>query len=246
MTDDTAIGGPRDRFPTTHWSALAAARSPDPDERTRALDVLVAAYWKPVYKYIRLRWGRSNEDAKDLTQGFFLRVIEKDFLADYDPAKARLRTFLRTCLDAFLANQERDAQRLKRGGDTHLVSLDFEQAEHELAHSLAAPADPEEYFEREWARSLFALAVERFREQCAARGRSLHFRLFEIYDLDDSAPTYAQLAGDFGLSASDVTNYLASARREFRGLVLETLRDVTATEDEFRREARALLGVDPA
>jgi hypothetical protein len=127
------------------------------------------------------------------------------------------------------------------------MSLDFEQAEHELARSLAAPADPEEYFEREWARSLFALAVERFREQCTARGKPLHFRLFEIYDLADSVrPTYAQLASDFDLSVSDVTNYLASARREFRGLVLETLRDVTATEDEFRREARALLGVDPA
>lgn len=249
MPDDTAIGGPRGRFPTTHWSAVAAARSPDPGERTRALDVLVAAYWKPVYKYIRLRWGKSNEDAKDLTQEFFARLIERDFLGSYDPAKARLRTFVRTCIDRLVSNRDRDAGRLKRGGEGTLLSLDFDVAEDELARAGgAAPADMDESFEKEWARSVFALAVERLRASCEARGKLVHFRLFERYDLqeDEAQITYHQLAREFGLAPSDVTNYLASARREFRRLVLETLRSITATEDEFRREARALLGVDPA
>lgn len=126
--DDTKIGGGNQRFPTTRWSAIVAARSDNADERRRAFETLIAAYWKPVYKYIRLRWGKSNEDAKDATQEFFARVMEKEFLASYDPAKARLRTFLRVCLDGFVANLDKAAHRIKRGGDAQILSLDFETA----------------------------------------------------------------------------------------------------------------------
>ena len=95
---------------------MLAARSADSAERTRAFDAIVTAYWKPVYKYIRVRWNKSNEDAKDLTQECFARVIEKGFLDSFDPTKARLRTFLRVCVDGHLSNQEKYARRLKRGG----------------------------------------------------------------------------------------------------------------------------------
>jgi len=111
MSDDTKMGGPSGKFPATRWSAIVAARSEDPAERARALETIVAAYWKPVYKYIRARWGKSNEDAKDLTQEFSARVIEKDFVGSYDPAKARLRTFLRTCVDGLVRNQAKAARR---------------------------------------------------------------------------------------------------------------------------------------
>ena len=85
MPDDTHMGGLADRFPVTRRSLLVAARSDDSDERRRALEVLIAAYWKPVYKYIRLRWQKDNEQAKDLTQEFFARLLEKDFLESYEP-----------------------------------------------------------------------------------------------------------------------------------------------------------------
>lgn len=249
MTDDTKIGGPSARFPATRWSAIFAARSEDAADRARGFEAIITAYWKPVYKYIRIRWNKSNEEAKDLTQEFFARLIEKDFLGAYDPAKAQLRTFLRVCVDGFAANQERSARRLKRGGDAVHVPLDFDAAEDELRRaSLSAQESPEQLFEKEWVRSLFGLAIGDLRAECEQRGKQVHFRLFEMYDLEDGTEprvNYEQLARQFGIGVTDVTNHLAFARREFRRIVLERLRLMTGDDDEFRREARSLLGVNP-
>ena len=246
-TEEPAAGG---NFPATRWSAIEAARSADPAERRRALDRIVSAYWKPVYKYIRARWRRSGDEAQDLTQEFFASLIDRGTLDAFDPRRARLRTFLRACVDALVANADRDARRLKRGGGAPLLSLEFELADGELAKTgLPAPERLEEFFEKEWIRSLFEMAVEQLRAECGARGRELPFRLFERYDLEDEEPrrtTYAALAEEFGIAATDVTNHLAFARREFRRITLALLRETTATEDEFRREARSLLGHDPA
>ena len=245
--DDTQVGGQSARFPATRWSLIVAARSAQVEERQRALDTLIAAYWKPVYKYIRLRWDKDNEQAKDLTQEFFARLLEKDFLESYDPNKARLRTFLRVCVDRFLSNQEKAAQRLKRGGDVQFQSLDFESAEGELKEvEIPSPDTMDDFFAREWVRSLFTMALERLRLECAQHGKQKHFLLLELYDIDEAGRelTYEQVAGQFGLKTSDVTNYLAYARREFRRIVLEQLRGMTGSEAEFQQEARALLGLD--
>jgi RNA polymerase sigma factor (sigma-70 family) len=235
-----------DAFPLTRHSVVAAAQGPDPQERVRAMDAITSSYWRPVYKYVRLRWRIEREDAEDFTQDFFSRLLEKDFLASYDPAKGKLRTFLRTCIDRLFMNQARDAHRQKRGNAAVHVALDFEEAEHELAASAQA-GSPEDYFEKEWVRTLFALSVERLRQQCQSAGKSAHFVLFERYDLGDSEarPSYAALAEEFRLAVTDVTNYLAFARREFRRSVLAQLRDMTGSDEEFQREAQSLLGVDP-
>ena len=234
-------------FPETRWSAILAARSADPAERERAFERIAAAYWKPVYKYIRAKWNKSRDDAEDLTQEFFARVVEKDFLAAYQPEKARLRTFLRTCVDAMVQNQHRAAHAQKRGGEAVTLSLDFEMAEGELARSgLPSPERLDEFFEKEWVRNVFGLAVERLRQTCRERGKATQFQIFARYDLDegDSKSSYGELAREFGIASTDVTNYLAWARREFRRITLDLLRDLTANEDEFRREARSLLGVE--
>lgn len=245
---DTDIGGPRGRFPTTRRSAILGVSSDDAAERRRSFDALVAAYWKPVYKYVRIRWRRSGEDAKDLTQGFFLKILEKEYLAPYDPRKGRFRTFLRACLDGYLANEHKAAARLKRGGGAAHLSLDFETAEGEIRRiEPVDPETPERYFEREWVRSVLGLGVEALREACAAGGKEIAFRLFERYDLsdDDSGKlTYADLGREMDLPVTQVTNHLAYARREFRRLVLERLREITASDEEYRSEARALLGVN--
>jgi len=239
-----------DRFPVTRLSAIVAASSANQEERTRAFEVLVSAYWMPVYKYVRIKWNKPTEDARDLTQGFFLEAMEKNFFGRYDPAKARCRTFLRTCLDGFVANENKAASRIKRGGDATILSLDFDGAEDQLRIA-ARPAlgAIDEYFEQEWARSVFSLALESFRAQMLNAGKETHLRLFERYvlDADDETPktSYKALAAEFNLATTDVTNYLALARREFRRIVLEKLRELTATDEEFRREARALLGVEP-
>jgi DNA-directed RNA polymerase specialized sigma24 family protein len=216
---------------------VAAIRSERAEVRRSAFDVLVTAYWKPVFKYVRLKWHATPDDAADLTQGFFLRAFEKEFFASFDPAKAKFRTFLRTCLDRFVANARQADARLKRGGHVALVPIDFDEAERELRHqAINAIDDFDAYFHREWLRGLFATAAIRLREACTARGRADRFTLFQAYDLagDDSPrPTYADLARRLGLSTVDVTNELAAARREFRRFVLEALREQCATDEQF-------------
>jgi RNA polymerase sigma factor (sigma-70 family) len=222
---------------------VLAAQSDDPCEREWAVEAIASAYWRPVYKYLRVRWRIDPEDARDLTQEFFARLLERNFLDSYETDKGRLRTFLRTCADRLFLNQSRAAQRLKRGGEAVHLALDFDVAAKELA--VAHSESPEDLFEREWMRALFALAVERLQAQCAAAGKARHFELFERYDLDESGNlSYADLAREFNLATTDVTNYLAYARREFRRAVLEQLREMTGSEDEFRREAQSLLGVN--
>ena len=248
MDRDTDIGGPQHRFPATSYSAIIAAASDDQQVRERALETIVASYWKPAYKYLRIKWQTSNEDAKDLTQGFFTTAIEKSYFAGYDASKASFQTFLRTCLDRYVSNEKKAAQRLKRGAGVPHLSLDFAAAENELAsHLPGASVTSDEFFHREWVRSVFTIAVETLAERCEQSGRELHFKLFERYDLRDEPSekiTYASLASEFELKTTDVTNYLAAMRREFRKILLEKVRELTGTEDEFRRVARELLGVD--
>ncbi len=235
-------------FPSTHWSAVQGARSTDPAERARSFEAIVAAYWRPVYKFVRMRWSKPAADAEDLTQEFFARALEKGWFSGYDPARGRFRAFLRICLDGFLSNEDKAARRLKRGGDAVIMPLQFETAEGELrAADLPAPDDLDRYFDAEWVRSLFGLALEALRADLKRRGKEVALRFFERYDLEDAGSgrlTYADLAVETGLPVTQVTNHLAFARREFRRLLLETLREVTGTEEEFHREARFLLGGD--
>lgn len=234
------------RFPATRRSVLLAARDGDPEIRRQALDTLIASYWKAVYKYLRMQHGSDGEVARDLTQSFFLQALEKGTFDRYDPGRSRFRTFLRLCLDGYVANERKAERRLKRGGGAVRLSLDFEGAEEELARSPAASGlTSEEYFRREWVRELFARAVERLRTACAARPN--RFTVFERYDLEEPSerPSYVRLGEELGLTDVQVTNELAAARRVFRRLVLEELRDLTGSEAEFRAEARDILGVDP-
>jgi RNA polymerase sigma factor (sigma-70 family) len=240
-----------DRFPTTRGSILLAVGSSDAVERHRAWDVLVSAYWKPVYKYLRVKWRERPEDAEDSTQAFFARSMEKGIFERYDPSKARFRTYLRLCLDGFVANRRKAARRLKRGGGADPLPLDFAGAEGELRHhDIPDPehADMDAWFHREWVRALFGRAVEELRRSSRERGREIHLELFERYDLEGSdaaeRPSYGELAAELGLTTIQVTNYLASIRRDFRRLVLEALREATGSEAELRAEARELLGVE--
>ena len=229
-------------FPSTRRSVLLAARDLDPEVRRQALDTLIDSYWKPVYKYLRVQHRAGGDEAQDLTQSFFALALEKGTFDRYDPSRARFRTFLRLVLDGFVANERKAARREKRGGGAATLSLDFEGAEAELARSPSQDLSPEEYFHREWIRALFARAVERLRAEASPR----RFLLFERYDLEEERPTYAELAGELGITTVQVTNELAAARRDFRRLVLDELRALTGSEAEFRAEARDVLGVDPA
>jgi RNA polymerase sigma factor (sigma-70 family) len=244
--DDTAMGEGGQAFPLTSRSAVLGSGSDDPIQKSRAFNRLVKAYWKPVYKHIRVRWKKSNEDAKDLTQGFFVRALEKDTFGGFKPEMARFRTYVRTCLDNYLANASIAERAQKRGGGLVSISLDFGDAEKELESSAAmVELDTEDLFDREWARSLVATATKALSEELEQKGRGVPFQVFRRYDLaadTDERPTYAALAQELGIKPSDVSNYLNASRKRFRELVLDSLRELTASEEEFRMEALELLG----
>jgi RNA polymerase sigma factor (sigma-70 family) len=250
MDRDTDIGGAKDQFPLTRCSIVKAMESVDPHARQDAFAELVTAYWKPVYKYIRLKWSLANEDAKDLTQAFFARAFEKEFFQRFDPAKAKFRTFLRVCVDGFVANEQKAAGRLKRGGNAEFLSLDFAGAEGEFAlQKSSTTTDPEAFFHQEWIRHLFGMAVEDLRRECETNAKSVHFAIFSRYDLQDpdvaKSLTYAQLGEELGISVTQVTNFLNFVRRRFRQLLLDRLRAATGSEEEFRAEVHKLFGGNP-
>lgn len=222
-------------FPTTRRSVVFALRSDDSAERTRAFDTLVAIYWKPLYKFARLTWKRAPEDAEDLIQAFFADVFERESLSDFDPRKAAFRTYLRLLFERYAMNEYKSVKRLKRGGDAQ--QIDFAEAEHELDDEVATPED---LFYKDWVRSVFAVSIARLRDKITAT----QFAIFDAYDIAGDAASYRDLAQRFGVTETTVTNNLAAARRKFRESVLDVLREVTATDDEFRAEARALLGVE--
>ncbi len=247
MAKENSTSVPSGRFPSTRRSAVLLVGSDDPVERARSFDLLVRAYWKPVYKYVRVRHNKRREVACDVTQGFFARAFEKRYFANYDRGQARFRTFIKMCLDRYVMEERRTQMRLKRGGDSVRVSLDFDAAEAELNQiGTATTEDIDAYFEREWMRALLGAAVDDLRERCHGDDKAAYFETFERYVLQPAAlrPTYDQLATEIGIKTSDVTNYLAWTRRTFRTIVLDQLREITASEEEFRAEARLLLGDD--
>ena len=234
---DTAMGGPHRPFPTTRHSLICSAAGSGTLAR-EALDSIVAVYWKPAYKHVRIQWRRSNEEAKDLVQGFFAALIEQQILAGFDPAKARFRTYLKGCLDHFVMKQDERANRLKRGGGA-TVFCDFDAAEREIAGTPSV----EDVFLREWQRQMFALALDDLRAFCQSGGKTVRYTIFAQYDLADAErPSYTDLSAQHGVPVTSVTNYLAWARRELRRLVLLRLTSVTSGDSECQAEQRVLFG----
>ena len=236
----------RGGFPATRHSVIERIRDGNDDARREAFGDLVEGYWKPVYKHLRITWRLTPDDAQDLTQGFFADAFQKSWLEKFEPGKARFRTFVRVCADRFVMNARQAASRLKRGGAAQTVALDFDGAEREIAaRPLSAPPEAEELFHQEFVRALFDNAVRSVRAECERSGRTVHFELFEKYDLapaDDVS--YARLAEQFKLTTTQVTNYLALVRRSFREHALESLRGLCGSEAEFKREARDLFGME--
>ncbi len=233
-------------FPATRLSVVERTRSGDEETRRIALAKIIAAYWKPAYKYLRVKWSLAPDEASDLTQEFFTSALEKEVVERFDPARARFRTYLRLCLDGFASNARKAERRLKRGGGVTVVSLDFETAEGEIrTHEPAVDADVDDLFYREWVRALLEHAVADLERHAREAGRPEMFEVFSRYDLaaeDEPRPTYSAIAAALNLTTATVTNHLAAMRRQFRQIVLERLRELTSSEEEWESEAARLLG----
>jgi DNA-directed RNA polymerase specialized sigma24 family protein len=141
-----------------------------------------------------------------------------------------------------VANHDKAASRRKRGGGSALLPFDFDGVRAEVERISSAAASPEALFEKEWARAVFENALGRLRDECAAAGWAQHYALLEQHDLGAARPTCRELADRFGISVSGVTNRLFRVRRELRRIVLDVLRELAANDEEFREQARALLG----
>ncbi len=231
-------------YPSTRGSVVEALCAGDSAQRNRALGTVVELYSKPLAAYLRGRFGCSPEDAEDLIQGFFTTALERSSLSKFDPRQASFRTFLRLLVDHHVSNHFTSMSRLKRGGDVSV--LDPAEAEDALARVATADPDPEALLQREWRRSVFTMAVARLERDLQRDGRGAQYQVFASIDLadDPKRPSYRAVAQQLQLTETTVTNHLAAARRRFRTTVLEVLREVTATEAEFRAEARAALGFD--
>jgi RNA polymerase sigma factor (sigma-70 family) len=232
-------------FPSTHLSVLERIRGGDGEVRRAAFGDLAAGYWRPSYHYLRLQWHLTPEAAEDAVQAFFTVAFEKGYVEKYDPAKARFRTFLRVCLDRFVQNLQKAEQAARRGGLSERLSLDFPGAERELAERASADlGDPDRFFRDETIRALFARALDSLRRAYEAERKPQIYRAFERHDVHaDEGTSYATVARELNLTVAQVTNYLHAARGRFRELALRHLRDLVATEEEFRSEARDLFGL---
>lgn len=226
-------------FPTTHWGRVIAAGDRDAPEARDALAELCAAYWFPVYAFIR-RKGNDPESSLDLTQGYFARLLESGALAAADPGKGRFRAFLRADAAFFLADaRDRDGA-LKRGGGIRFVPLDAE------GRYAAEPADgltPERLFDRAWALDLLTAVVDRLREEYAGAGKSAAFEMLKgILDGDPRHAPYAELARRLGTSEGAIQVAAHRLRRRYRDRIREAIAATVAdaSEVEVEDEIRAL------
>ena len=202
-------------------------------------------YWKPVYCVIRSGWGKSSEDAKDLTQEFFVRaVLEGALLEGFDPDRGSFRTYLKGALSHFMLNASRDAATQKRGGGSKVLSLDGEEAELSALLPDEKNLPPDRVFDAAWKNAVLGQALRRLESRLEAQGDRRSYRIFRRYELDGGpdAPSYKVVADEFGLSPDVVKHGLIKAREEFRRSVSETLCGYAGSSEILAREIRDLFG----
>jgi RNA polymerase sigma factor (sigma-70 family) len=243
MTGDSTRSS---NFPPTQLTVLQRLREGSEDERREAFNMIAATYWRAVYTYVRLHWRLPPEDAEDTTQSFLSAAWTKGFFDRYDPHRSRFRTFVRTCVDRIVQNERRAATAAKRGGTATTLSLDFAPVEEHLPTSDPALSNnPEELFRHEYVRSLFSNAVRQLQVELEAGNRHAVFAVFDRYDLGPSTgASYADVAQELALTVGQVTNHLHAARKRFRAIMLSQLRELSSSDEEFRAEAKDILGID--
>ena len=223
----------RDRFATTLWSVVVRAGEKG-DRSTEALATLCETYWHPLYAYARRR-GYSVEDAQDRTQGFFVTVLARDFLARANPDRGRFRAFLVTAFKYYLANEHDYATAHKRGGGRHLASLDDAESRYnqELAHHLT----PEALYDRQWALTIIANTFSELEREARRSGRLRQFEALRPLLTEDNI-SHKTVAAHLGMNEGAVNVAVHRLRQRFasvlRERIAETVDSTEAVEDELR------------
>jgi len=237
---DTSMGSGAPDFRSTVWDCLRLLQGPESAETKTAFDQVVRWYWKPVYRAIRLGWNKSNEDAKDLTQAFFLTMFTREALAKADPARGKFRTLLKTAIRNFVSNEQRNSQAVKRGGEFTTLSLDFDDD----PPAVPAPgSSPEEILDREWARVLLTTALDGLKEEMKGE-REVHHRMFEACDLRGPgipAPSHGELAAQFAMTEGEIKRSLHKTRDRLKEMVVREVRKYAQDETEVWEELESLM-----
>jgi len=227
-------------FKTTQWSAVLQVGAADEAQVQQALTRLCHSYWQPLYVYVRRR-GHSAEDAEDLTQEFFARILEKKWLERADPSRGRFRCFLLAMMNNFLANDWRRGQAAKRGGGRAVISLD-DTAEAFYQAEATSDVTPERLYERRCALVLFERALNQLRLSYYSTGKSeLYASLKGFLSAEADDGDYARLATALGMSQAAVSTAVHRLRQRYRALVREEIARTVATPDEIDDEVRSLL-----
>ena len=233
-------------FATTHWSVVLAARDGQSPQAAEALERLCRQYWPPVYAFIRRR-GHTPADAQDLTQEFFARLIEKDYLQAADAAKGKFRTLLLTAVTRFLINERERALAQKRGGGAVHFSLEAANSEEGYRVEPADPATPEIIYERRWAETLLESVLARLRRELEAAGQPERFEVLKPFLAGErEAPSGAELSARLQLTEGAVYSAIHRLRRRYGELLREEVAKTVArpeeTDEELRHLARVLSG----
>jgi RNA polymerase sigma-70 factor (ECF subfamily) len=228
------------QFASTHWSLVAVAAQRDLPESEAALASLCRLYWYPLYAYARRRLP-TTEDAQDLTQEFFARLLEKDYLRQADQQRGRFRSFLLTAFKHFLANERERAVAQKRGGGRKVLPLDFPQGEQQYQREPSHDATAEVLYERGWALTLLAQALARLREEQIQAGKE---RLFECLKGtltgEDTPRPYAELGAELGMSGEAIKVTVHRLRRRYAELLRAEIAQTVTTDEEIEDELRDL------
>ena len=240
--DKTLAQQPRPRFETTQWSlVIQAGHCSTPAGRDAFAD-LCQRYWYPLYAYVRSR-GNDVHQAHDLTQGFFERVIEKNYIGDADPARGRFRTFLLTSLSNFLANEHDRRTALKRGGGQVVLSLDVDSAELRLANEQHAVSSAETQFQQQWARSLLDRVLDQLRDEYVQAGKAATFDSFKQFLTIGEPESADAIASRLSMTASAVRVAIHRLRSRYRSKLRSEIAATVDDPDEVDEEIAALFEV---
>lgn len=228
------------RFATTHWSVVLAAGDQASSHSPEALQILCETYWFPLYAFVR-KQGIQPAEALDLTQGFFARLLEKQWLAAVDPARGRFRSFLMASIKHFISNEWARARAKKRGGGRYRISLDGERAETRYRLEPVDDRSPEQVFERQWALTVLEQVAIELRRDYATRGKSSQFDALKSHlNLGSKQQSYAQLAERLNTSEGAARVMVHRLKEQYRSIMRRQIAQTVASAEEIESEIRHL------
>jgi DNA-directed RNA polymerase specialized sigma24 family protein len=244
-TEDADLNPPAHSglFATTHWSVVLQAGDERSPRAAVALERLCRTYWYPLYAYVRRR-GYAPEDAQDLTQGFFARLLARHSLAGVQPEHGRFRWFLLCAVKRFLINDQERAGAAKRGGSRVHVPFDGREAEERYGLDAGDQNAPDKLFDRAWALSVMEAASQRLQEEYRLEGKDKLFQRFKLFLAgDESEMTYAAAGVELGLSEGAVKVAVHRMRRRYRDLLREQVAQTVSTTASLEDELQSLRAV---